>query len=364
MMWLLSYYIMVIFMTALVYSLALLFGLVGSTSPLGKQQALSAIGFAGLALLVFAPTFMIWCTQTVWWTLNQGSPLFDDFGRSRSPMEWVYLPIAGNVWVAHLFQLGNVVLMGLIVWQILLRKFRIPQATLLSKYISYVGVAYLNVLVWGFFQSSAIEDYARDGGAIALLFLNIVLLVGLIFALAPTRQTLIDWMRYRRHGLMDWVWNDNSPSLVAIAINALIALALLIPWLLLATDLTDATVPLILSMVSLATVALIYATIVQIIFSMRLRSPLVWAAGIVAIVAFVPPVALAILTSGMSERSSVMIALWTFLGFPFWDNYEANIATSGLLIGWILQLVLLSVLFFRLKGNLKKLSPKVRDRVV
>lgn len=358
-LWLLSYYVTVIFTTVLVYSLALLFGLVGSTSPLGKQQALSAIGFAGLALFFFSPAFMLWSSQSVWWTFGPASPLFRELGQSGSPMEWLYLPIAGNVGVAHLFLLGNVVLATLIVWQILLRKFRIPQATLLSKRISYIGVAYLNVLVWGFFQSNAMPDYSREGGAIALILLNIGLFTGLIFALAPARQTLIDWMRYRKHSVADWIWSDSSPSFGAIAINLIIAAALVVPSSLVMLQNNDyLVVPVLLAALSFMTAILIYATIVQLIFSMRLRSPFVWAAGVVATLAFVPPITLGILTDGINTRSTVLVAIWTFLGLPFTEGSESGNIAMGIILGWIPQLVVLAILFFKLKQNLKKLSPK------
>ncbi|NJM96831.1 MAG: hypothetical protein HC800_06250 [Phormidesmis sp. RL_2_1] len=213
-LWLVSYYILVTFGTAVVFSLAMLFGLVGSRSPLAKQQTLSAVGFAGLALLVMAPAFVTWNAEVTWRGFGTVSPLFNEFRNYSTPLAWLYLPITDNMLMAHLFTIGNLVIVAVLVWRMLLRKFVIPEATLVSKRLSYVGVFYLNVLVWGFFQSSSLSDRARLAGVGALLGLNIVIFLGLIFALAPSRQMLLDWLRYRRHSLLDWIWHDSSPSVV------------------------------------------------------------------------------------------------------------------------------------------------------
>ncbi len=357
--WFLSYYLLIVASSALVFSLALLFGIVGSRSPLGKQQALSAIGFAGLALIVIAPAFVTWNSFVTWRAFGAASPLFDEYSVSAAPLEWLYLPIAANKFVAHLFTIGNLVIATLLVWRILLRKFRVPQATLVSKRLSYIGVFYLNVLAWGFFQSGDLSAEASLAGAVFLLVLNAFVFLGLIFAIAPSRQTLLDWLRYRKHTLFDWIWHDSSPSILAMAINVAIAAGLIVPWLLL-SDWSSPNlllpVPILLATLSIGTNVLIYTTLVQIILSMRLRSPLIWAAGIVATFAFVPPTILAILTNGGSDRSSLMIAVWTFLGLPFWRASELGSVSIGIFIGWLMQFVVLLLLLTRLARNLKQIA--------
>ena len=357
-LWMLSYYLVVAFGTAFVFSLALLFGLVGSASPLGKQQSLSSIGFAGLALLFITPAFVIWNRVSTWWSFGEISPLYGSYRNAAIDLKWLYLPVADNAVAAHLFTLANLAIATLLIWQVMLRKFRIPQATFLSKRMSYISVAYLNVLVWGFLQSSSLSTDARTTGAsVALIALNATIFTVLMFALAPSRQTLLDWLRYRRHNLTDWVWNDSSPSVVAIAVNFAIAFLLIVPWLLIADLGTKiSTLPVLLAVLSFGTSILIYATLVQIIFSMKLRSPLIWAAGVVATVAFVPPVVLAILTDGTGNRSFALIAVWTFFGLPFWEGPELANASAGIFIGSAFQLVVLLLLLSRLARNLKKLS--------
>lgn len=359
-LWMLSYYLAIAFGTAFVFSLALMFGLVGSDSSLGRQQTLSAIAFAGIALLFITPAFILWNSISLWWSFGSVAPLYNSYQNATTNLEWLYLPIADNAAVAHVFTLANLAFATLLIWQVMLRKFRIPQATLLSKRMSYIGVAYLNVLAWGFLQNSTLSNVTRGTtGPLALIGLNIVVFVILIFALAPSRQTLLDWLRYRRHNLADWVWNDSSPSVVAIAVNLAIALLLIIPWLLIADlDTKIPTLPVLLVALSLGTSILIYATLVQIVFSMKLRSPLIWAAGIVATVAFVPPIALAILTDGTGDRSMALIAVWTLFGLPFWESLELTNASAGIFIGWALQLVVLLLLLSRLARNLKQLSSR------
>ena len=155
---------------------------------------------------------------------------------------------------------------------------------------------------------------------------------------------------------MDWVWNDNSPSVLAIAINFAIAAVLIVPWLFIVKGANIQASAYLLSAVSLGTIILIYATLVQIILSMRLRSPMIWAVGVVATIGIVPPIILGILTEGLADRSTFLIAIWTFLGIPFWNGSDAGNLSLGLAIGWAAQLIVLLLLFTRFSQNLKRLS--------
>lgn len=366
-LWLLSYYVVLAFGTVFVYTLALLFGFVGSASPLGKQQALSAIAFAGIALVAITPIFMGWNSIATWWGFGSGSPFYIEPRNGRAPepfAEWLYLPVVGNLLIAHLFTIGNLVLGTLIAWRVVLRTFRLPKATLLSKRISYIIVAYLNVLLWGFFQSRLITqlDVRSLGYAGAAFGMNVAIAFILIFAIAPTRQTLIDWCRVKNRSILDWVWNDNSPSLLSITISAAIASALVVPWILLIDGGQEiAIIPTILASLSLGTLALIYATIVQLIFISKLRAPYIWAVGTVATLAVVPPIFLSVLDIGLSgDLTAAEMAAWTFFGLPFGiaNVPEMEPATLGIAIGWAMQVVVLLVLLTRFARQLKRLSDR------
>lgn len=365
-LWFLSYYGILAFGTAFVYTLALLFGFVGSTSPIGKQQALSAIAFAGLALVIITPAFMTWNSEVTWWSFREASPLYTPPWNPDivdAPfVEWLFLPIERSGLLAHLFTLINLAIGIFLTWRVTLRAFRMPKATLLSKGISYLIVAYLNVLVWGFFQNNSLSpDGVAVGGAVALFVLNVAIAFGLIFAIAPTRQTLIDWSRARWDNLFDWIWHDGSPSIVAVGINFVIAATLAVSWILLVDRGREIEiVPMLLAVASLGTCALIYATVVQLILSTKLRAAFVWAVGSVAVMAVVPPIVLATLDVGFEGTRSVLeVALWTFFGLPFWGPGMDGInVTAGIGLGWAMQGIVLLVLLTRLARRLKQLSSR------
>ena len=361
-LWLVSYYALLIVGAGLVFSLALLFGLVGSGSPMAKQQTLAAVAFAGLALVILTPLFM-WLNSDVTWNgFGQRSPFFSPYGLASAEYEnqiyWLGLPISTNALVGSLFAIGNLLIGIFLTWQVLLRKFRIPSATLLSKRVSYILVAYINVVIWGFLQTTntgTVDD--RLSGMVLWYIMNAGLFLTLIFALAPSRQMLLDWLRYRRTSLVDWIWNDSSPSILAVAINFVIAIALIVPWVLL----SDFGQPLpigrlLLATLSVATLSLIYATLVQLIYSMRLRMAGVWAVGIVATVIFVPWIVIGILNPS-GGRSPIEIAIWTFLGAPGWSDVDTNI-TLGISMGLMMQVVVLLLLLTRLARNLQQLSKR------
>ena len=239
------------------------------------------------------------------------------------------------------------------------------KATLLSKRISYIIVAYLNVLLWGFFQNSLITepDVRTLGYAGAAFAMNVAIALILIFAIAPSRQTLIDWSRIKNKSIFSWVWNDNSPSVLSILISAAIAGALIVPWILLVDrGQSVAILPAILASLSLGTIVLIYATIVQLIFSSKLRAPFIWAVGTIATIAVVPPIFLGVLDVGISSGLSITeMAAWTFFGLPFGiakDIPEIAAPAAGIGIGWAMQIVVLLVLLTRLARRLKQLSTK------
>lgn len=362
-----SYYLMLLAGAGFVFTLALLFGLAGASSALGKRQSVSAIAFAGLALFAIAPMFMLWNQAVVWDSL--GEPIINR-GDLYTPIEWLYLPLTSNPLVAHLFTLGNLALAALLLWQILLRKFRMPTATPLSKRLSYVGVAYLNALLWGFFQSSRLSTSNQQDGIILMAALNVPLFLSLIFALAPSRQTLLDRARTRspqsvftKSALTNWVWDDSSPSLVAIAINFIIAAGLIVSWLFLLDTQGEMSIAGgLLSTFSLGLVFLIYAAIVQIIYSMRLRSPQIWAIGVVASIAAICVISFSVLQWDSADPSNRLATLWTLYGLPIGFAVK-QIAQSegvnilgGVVVGILIQLIIFALLLKRLRRNLRRIG--------
>ena len=360
-----SYYLLLVAGAGFVFSLALLFGLVGSSSALGKRQAVGAIAFAGLTVFAITPMFMLWNQVVV--SPAVGESILSD-GYRGGDLEWLYLPLMQNALLAHLFTIGNLAIVSLLTWQVSLRKFRMPTATPVSKYLSYIGVIYFNVLVWGFAQSSQVSATESGAFAAAMYIINVGLLLVLIFALAPSRQTLLEWQRYRKRSAFsfkDWVWNDDSPSLGAIAINVAIAAALIVPWLfLLNTNNKLSVIGGLLATLSAFIICLIYAAIVQIIYSTRLRAPQIWAAGVVGTIIAVTAIGLSILSID-SDPSRSLIALWTFCGVPL--GFAANAIAeevgfsviNSIIAGTAMQIVVLLLLLIKLRQNLKQLTPRL-----
>ena len=389
---LLSDYLVVGIGTVTVYILALLVGLGSGSSKLAQQRAVSAIAFAGLTLFGLSPLFMLWNTQVTWYTVPTGADFFRGWGDS---LEWLYLDIATNPWFAHLFILGNLAGVSAIAWRMAIRKFRVPHSTLLSKQMSYVGVAYANFVFWGFSLSSVLDAYDKAGLMAVLYFLNVTLFFVLMFAITPSRQMLLDWVRYRSSaqnfakrassetsGVVPsdtgrgnagrvsggvgswraWLWADGSPSVVAIAVTFVIAAALIFPsflWFMHESgvgisggyddDVSFAAV--LFAALSIGLSALTYATLVQVIYSRRLRVPTVWAAGCVAVLVFVPPLILLFLEMYPEDFGT----LWTFLGIPLMGNAATQVTTLSL-VGLVGQLCFLGFLLTRLDVNLKALA--------
>jgi len=378
---LLSYYLVVGGGTITVFILALLVGLGSGASKLSQQRAVSAIAFAALTLFSLSPIFMLWNAQVTWQSVPTGAEFFRG---GSDGVEWFYLNIATNPWFAHLFVLGNLAAVSAIAWQVAVRKFRVPHSTLLSKRMSYIGVAYANLAFLGFALSGLLEAYDQTGIVVMLYFLNVMLFFALMFAITPSRQMLLDWVRYRdsaqkvsgnalsttsrtssgenrrtssgASSLQSWLWADSSPSIAAIAVNYIIATSLLFPSFLWfaskSVNFDEITfVAVLFAAVSIGISALTYTTLVQVIYSRRLRVPIVWAAGSVGVLAIVPPLVLLFLEMDPDSFGT----LWTFFGLPLLGEAGSQVPALAL-VGLVGQLCFLGFLLTRLSVNLKSLA--------
>ena len=134
-------------------------------------------------------------------------------------------------------------------WSILKRRFHNPEKTILSKVHSYWLTALFTVIALGFTlqkdflsknafhyvagEFSSFQHHLNNNFFCLQIFLSLFSL-GLVFALTPNRQTLHDWARYRHQKSDNSLWKElvfgeNSPSSVAVAINLAIAIAFIIP---------------------------------------------------------------------------------------------------------------------------------------
>ena len=213
-------------------------------------------------------------------------------------------------------------------WLAANRRFRNPNRVVVSRLQGYGMTLSFTLLLFGF----VFRDYAEWGSRQALsdgaglLVANLFWQLLLIAALTPTRQTLLDWARYRHEGrmhhgrrewrralLQDLVLGESSPALVAIAINLLIPIVIWTPWIL-----TWDESPAGLGFLNLAFNAfflLVCALLTQLILFSKLQKRDVAAFAVNLLVLAVPPTILLLL--GGSPENGTFSLLWLFSGFSF-----------------------------------------------
>jgi hypothetical protein len=160
------------------------------------------------------------------------------------PRQWYLLPINQNLLWSVLFA-GMIFGLGsLAFWQAINRRFRNPNLTLISKRQSYFMTLGFGLFLLGLVIRIPEGDelFQPIPELIGLTIVNTVWFLALMAALTPQRQTLLDWARYRqarsfqhqswqRSLLRDLIGGEKSPALVAIALNLLISITVLTPWI-------------------------------------------------------------------------------------------------------------------------------------
>lgn len=147
----------------------------------------------------------------------------DDF---LAAWQWFGLPIGQS----EFLMLGLIILnAGLCLYWLdraLIRRFRNPNTTMWSKPQAYSVMACLNVLWLGFclpLPEGMEPRHIVDQITLWLIFMGIMMLI-VIAATFPQRQSLIDWTRYRhelkhrRSLLWDFLIGENSPNVVVVLI--------------------------------------------------------------------------------------------------------------------------------------------------
>ncbi|NJK40248.1 MAG: hypothetical protein HC934_00750 [Acaryochloridaceae cyanobacterium SU_2_1] len=361
-----SYYLMLIVGAILLFSLAVLYGLISSAKALIMgQQSVAAIAFSALSLLLFVPLYMTWQTQITWMPLgiNQWFDKQSDYGyNSRDityPIQWFGQTINLNPWISHGFSLAVMAVAITLIWAMLMRLFRSPDGVLMSKRQSYAIVACCEALVVGFLvvtKANSFQPSPEEGTALLYAF-NFALVLMVLLALCPHRLLLLDWLRYRRYPRRfgpDLVWMDKSPVLVAIAINLAIINALFLPWLLLFGIGKGRTLAALGVALCLCVILLIYTAVVQWIFTLKIRNPYMWAFGFLAIWMVVPATVLGILAVPF-ETGQTFSTLWTVLGYPLGDFSKAG-TINGVINGVIILSCLLLFWVWQVQQRLQVLS--------
>ncbi|MEG4858154.1 hypothetical protein QUB75_10720 [Microcoleus sp. K1-B6] len=360
----LCFYIAVAASCALFYSTGMLFGL--TTSWLGGFQPWLA---SAMAFVVFGFSWLP-LTRAAGDVLHFLSPLailryplfladktdFDSLVENLDKLQWFYSPVGTNIAsgiALYLLVCGTGTYW---MWQGWQRRFPNPSATVLSKGQSYLLVICCQVIFLGFALQS---DPPNSGNFICLLILNLVMFLALIAALTSDRQSLYDWARYRkqivpsnqklwrRYPLLDLIWSDKSPAVVAIAINFLSSVIILTPWALLEKSENNGFGGVIFCM----NLILIYAAITQLFLFTKTRNPENWAAATVGSALLLPPLILSILLLS-PEKAPILWLSSTFIGVFSLPSLAA-VSGNTVLLSILSQWTVLLLLNLKLRSQLK-----------
>ncbi|MFQ4144822.1 ABC transporter permease subunit [Chlorogloeopsis sp. ULAP02] len=276
-------------------------------------------------------------------------------------VQFFYLPVGKNLVSLLGLQLLNYGLWTYWIWQGLKRRFRNPNASMLSKGQSYLLVAYSQVILWGF-TLQYVRNYCSSGSPYTsslssscyydinyrigqnfplLVFFNLILLFSLIAVISPHRLAIQDWARYRHqniskhkrfwHNLLlkDLLWSEKSPAVITMAINLMMITTPLIIWILIAPILNAhhsnslnwlneiGQFKAILGVALFITLMMIYATLAQRMLLLKTSKRYFWAIAIVGAVIFLPMISLGML--GIQPREAPI--LWLVSTFP-WNALE------------------------------------------
>lgn len=364
----LCFYIAVAVSCALFYSTAMLFGL--TTSWLGGFQPWLA---SGTVFVVFGICARLELTRSVLDFVTFLSPIailryllfgvvkkYDDFHwlvEDLDKLQWFYSPVGTNIASGLALSLLVCGTGTYWMWQGWQRRFPNPNATVLSKRQSYLLVIGSQPIMLGFALQSSTSNYPNNLGC--LLLFNLVMFLALIAALTSDRQSLYDWARYRqqivpssqklwrRYPLLDLIWSEKSPAVVAIAINLLSSLIILIPWMLFQKNETKEFWGVICSL----NLILIYAAITQLFLFAKTRNQEIWATGTVCSAILLPPLVLSMLLL-TPEKAPILWLFSTFAGFGF---YSSSFTASGstILFSLLSQWTVLLLLNLKLRSQLR-----------
>ena len=354
-----SYYLMLLGGCFLCYSLALLAGLVGSYRPsLINQPTTVSFSFGAIAFFALSPLFMSWNLGVTWQGLGTVAELSNI---SNADMYWSFIPITAHPALAHGFTLINMTITAGLIWRMLLRRFRQPRSSFMSKRQSYGIVAYVEFLVIGFTLRPGMLGAvpgALTTAALSFYLISIALIAVVIFAIVSPRQSLLDWSNYQSQGLQSWIWADKSPMPLALIIHLLLIYALLIPWTFASGIGFQDPIGTLVSFASVAMTIMMCGLLTQIIFASRIRNPGIWAVSSLFIWFAVPPAIMGTLRL-VPDQVEIMTITWTFFGYPVW-HFQNLTLLRFTVVGMILQGLVLGCLLWRFFQTLQRLHQSQR----
>lgn len=331
----------------MLFSMAMLLGMLakrhGSKTDYASSSAIAIVSML-LTLFGFLPIFVIWNLNTTW-NLQR---VFMLPGQGSSGLYWYGLSLSHSWGTSYALTLAIIGVCTGWLWRSLDRRFHRPSATLLSKAQSYGVVVSLQGFLLGLFVNRFDSGLAWER-MLGFLVVTVAVFLGVIVALATSRQTVLDWARYRhqragtrRSLIRDLIWNDDSPMIGGIVVNLAITAALVLVWLLQLSDVQDRVHLMLNVLLALSAIAL-YAIVVQLI--LLSKSPGRAGYALLSIIfLIVTPLMLAAIE--FSNQQDAIARIWLMftpvpmLGVP----YVAPLSTLTLaLLGQWSAFVLLSI---------------------
>lgn len=291
--------------------------------------------------------------------INATSVSYDNFLQvsSLAEIRWFGQAIWGNAAVMTLVLVANFSLINYWMWQGLNRRFHNATQTVWSKTQSYWLVGSLGLVVLGFVPQVSYWQNPEDSYILnfaIFLGFEMILMLGITAALSPHRQTLIDWARYRhqaktktRNLFRDLVTGEDSPALLAIAINLGILTSMMLP-LALCLPLEEHRPAILGGMLFNVSLILIYAGVAQILLLMKTPKRAAWSAVGVTTLLVMPFIVAAIFQVNPYHEPF----LWLFTAMPLVAFESAT--TSTILWGLLGQWTAVTLVTFQMQRHLRK----------
>ncbi len=324
----------------------------------GIQAILTVIAVAypvGIPLLAINSLLSATISQAEW--LNQ----------NNENMSWFWLRISSSAILFYTFAIGCCLLANYWIWQALERRYLKPTATILSKSQSYLANLHLQIWFAGFALPLVTQSatYYQEGAIVSMAIADFMALFLLIPLLLPSKQALQDWSRYRREHVthqerkfwqrdlvQDLINNDQSPTILAIAINLGMAIVLWIPIGLFTFNNVSESTRFAAGLCLAASLILIYTAIAHwgLFLNLSHKKRNLWIIALVGGTMLLPLVAAFVLSP---NRNPTGLAAILLLFSPFAPIGILNLSGGTILATFMAQLALLAGLTQQLRRKLQ-----------
>ena len=279
-------------------------------------------------------------------------------------LSWFGLPIFSSTMLFYAFGTGCCLVASYGVWQALERRYLNPTATAISKPQSYLTNLCLQIWIAGFVVPLIPQTYYSKEATIAWwATIDFVALLVTIPMLLPGKQALLDWSRYRRERaahqhrpfwqrelFKDLLASDNSPALLAIAINISMAMVLWLPIAMTAFKTSSTGMRFLAGTCLAASLILIYAAIAHLGLFLKFKKRSLWIVGIVVTTMILPIVGAFVLSPFHNPTGFAAILL---LFSPFAPVGIMQLAGTSILATFAAQMAIVAGLTRQLQRKLQ-----------